>query len=139
MLLDIISIDSLTAAQIGYFGPGPDPIHYSGVNCNGGEVTLNACSRDLTPSCTSHTQDVGVTCQDACTLGDIRLVDGSSPNEGRVEICALGGLWGTICDKGLDYPDVQVACYQLGYEYSRKPISYTIHTHTHSMLSLSVF
>lgn len=52
----------------------------------------------------------GVTCDD----GDIRLQDGSTPNEGRVEIC-YNNHWGTICDDFWDSNDAAVVCRQLGY------------------------
>ena len=44
----------------------------------------------------------------------IRLVGGSSPNYGRVEV-RYGGLWGTICNDHLHFKDAKVICRQLGY------------------------
>lgn len=50
-----------------------------------------------------------------CTHGEIRLVDRSSPLEGRVEIC-LGGQWGSVCANSWTALEASVACGQLGFE-----------------------
>ena len=49
-----------------------------------------------------------------CTDGQIRLVGGNIPNEGRVEIC-ISNEWGTICDDVFTSVDAQVVCRKLGY------------------------
>ena len=49
-----------------------------------------------------------------CTNGDIRLMDGQRPSEGRVEIC-YDNQWGTVCDDSWGSTDAGVACRQLGY------------------------
>lgn len=50
-----------------------------------------------------------------CTNGDLRLVDGSTPLEGRVEIC-INHAWGTVCDRSWSIADANVVCKQLGYQ-----------------------
>ena len=52
-----------------------------------------------------------------CTNGSIRLRNGSTSMNGRVELC-LNGDWGTVCDDGWNTVDANVACGQLGYSRS---------------------
>ena len=45
---------------------------------------------------------------------ELRLVNGGSSLEGRLEVC-LNGVWGTICDQSWDDTDAGVACSQIGH------------------------
>ena len=47
-----------------------------------------------------------------CTHGDIRLEEGYTDYEGRVEVC-ISGYWRTVCDDDFDDGDALVVCRQL--------------------------
>ena len=47
--------------------------------------------------------------------GQVRLVGGAGPHEGRVEVC-YNRVYGTVCGNQFwDTIDAQVVCRQLGY------------------------
>ena len=54
-----------------------------------------------------------------CSTGQLRLMGGNIPNEGRVEIC-IDNVWGTVCDDLWSNNDATVVCRQLGYSTQGK-------------------
>lgn len=50
-----------------------------------------------------------------CPLYTVRLVGGSAPHQGRVEIF-YDGIWGTICHDYWELPEANVVCRQLGLD-----------------------
>ena len=46
--------------------------------------------------------------------GEMKLVNGTIQQEGRIEIC-LNGVWGAICDNGWNTNDAYVFCREIGY------------------------
>ena len=94
-----------------HFGEGMG--HITLFNCVGDETSLFDCFPNFQPYC-FHYEDAAVTCVEAqCNETDIRLVNGLTEYEGRVEIC-LYGNWGTVCDDFWGINNAMVVCRQLG-------------------------
>ncbi|CAC5402552.1 Neurotrypsin [Mytilus coruscus] len=95
---------------------GYDSIWLDDVQCKGTENRLTNCSYRDSPRC-NHGEDIGVKCfinPPTEDQGKLRLVGGSSGNNGRLEI-KLYNEWGTVCDDSFANVEAAVACRQLGY------------------------
>lgn len=55
---------------------------------------------------------------ESCSAGEARLVDGTSDNDGVLEICKDDeSSWGTVCNRYFDCNEAKVGCRQLGHNY----------------------
>ncbi|XP_045183820.2 scavenger receptor cysteine-rich domain superfamily protein-like [Mercenaria mercenaria] len=104
-----------------FYGEGTGNVIISNMKCDGSESDIAQCQSSTWSVSTSsggcdHTTDVGVNC---AGVTEIRLVDGTSEQSGRVEIYH-NGHWGTLSDGYFDNHDLRVICRMLGYEYSSK-------------------
>ncbi|XP_027689742.2 neurotrypsin isoform X2 [Chelonia mydas] len=114
------------SASESYLEERTGPIWLDDVSCSGKESTILQCSkREWGKHDCNHQEDVRITCHadndsHRFSLGPpIRLMDGESKKEGRVEIF-INGQWGTICDDGWSDKDAAVVCRQLGYKGSAR-------------------
>ncbi|XP_032246899.1 scavenger receptor cysteine-rich type 1 protein M130 [Phoca vitulina] len=93
-----------------HFGEGNGQIWAEEFQCEGQESHLSLCSVAPRPDGTcSHSRDVGVVCS---RYTEMRLVNGKSQCEGRVELKILGN-WGSLCNSHWDMEDAHVLCQQL--------------------------
>ncbi|XP_041475703.1 deleted in malignant brain tumors 1 protein-like [Lytechinus variegatus] len=103
---------ALEAPIAARFGRGSGRVLLNWVECDGSEDNLADCIHPGVGDYTycGHNKDAGVMC-----FIEVRLADGASENEGRVEILHEGS-WGTVCDDLWDLDDATVVCRHLGFE-----------------------
>ncbi|XP_052238674.1 scavenger receptor cysteine-rich domain superfamily protein-like [Dreissena polymorpha] len=116
--------------QLGYSGGGLSfepqysgsntPIWMTNVDCHGNETRIQYCRflETSTRGCLSNQMAARVYCFEGPGISGIqvRLVNGSEPSNGRVEIL-YGGTWGTYCVskyRGWN-SGARVVCQQLGF------------------------
>uniref|UniRef100_A0A8C4JG30 SRCR domain-containing protein n=1 Tax=Dromaius novaehollandiae TaxID=8790 RepID=A0A8C4JG30_DRONO len=115
----------------GYFGTGSGPLWRDTFHCSGTESHLGECPATAlgTPACSprhaaavncsgaSHTQGSRYTGRrravgPCCGTEPLRLVDGESRCDGRLEV-ALHGAWGRVLAQQWDSSSASVVCRQL--------------------------
>ncbi|XP_078658074.1 scavenger receptor cysteine-rich domain-containing group B protein-like isoform X2 [Branchiostoma floridae x Branchiostoma belcheri] len=91
-----------------YFPQAPEgvPTPQYVLACNGSERSLLSCNKLQVGDC-SHSEDVGLLCE-------VRLVDGDTENEGRIEL-RDGDQWYAVCGADWSGNEAAVACRQLGF------------------------
>eukprot|EP00057_Strongylocentrotus_purpuratus_P014727 XP_011669201.1 PREDICTED: neurotrypsin-like [Strongylocentrotus purpuratus] len=96
------------------FGAGTGEIVVDDLTCDGTERRIQDCRKKQlgTHNC-NHDEDIGVTCFEL----SVRLQDGNSNREGRVEVL-YNGHWGTVCDDEFDFNDAHVVCRMLGFSHA---------------------
>ncbi|XP_076454752.1 uncharacterized protein LOC143289600 isoform X2 [Babylonia areolata] len=100
-----------------HYGEGQGTIWLDQVACSGAESSLFQCAHaGVGIHDCKHSEDVGVDCApaNASSLTLVRLVNGTRPSEGRLEV-SIGGVWGTVCNNGFDVTDASVVCSMLNF------------------------
>ena len=121
-ICSVISTESIVAGSIAVARQAyPDNVLNSGISqvqCDGSEVSLLDCTVSYLSPAISSPRDAAVVCQPQstqisnCSSGDIRLVNGTTELEGRLEVC-INNVWGTVCSQGFTADDAEVVCNQL--------------------------
>ncbi len=90
------------------------------ISCTGNETTIQECTFISIHNC-GHWEDISISCPPPTNLTDgrtIRLANGTTPYEGRVEVL-VGGVWGTVCDDQWSDGNAAVVCRQMGFDVER--------------------
>ncbi|XP_071842198.1 uncharacterized protein [Apostichopus japonicus] len=121
-----------SAPPMAHFGEGTGSVLMDDVQCSGEEGRLADCVyRKVGHNC-GHSEDASVICTQV-HHGDVRLVGGTSHNEGRLEIF-LDGQWGSLCNDEFTIGNAGVVCRQLGYGDADELLLYSLAPNTPAVL-----
>ncbi|WAR24046.1 DMBT1-like protein, partial [Mya arenaria] len=95
------------------YGQGSGPVYIDEIMCYPSTASLNECRYRSYNVC-SHQRDVSIACYGPpLNISEVRLVNGTGPDDGRAEIL-INGKWGTICDDSFNINDTEAFCTMLG-------------------------
>ncbi|XP_071492852.1 scavenger receptor cysteine-rich domain-containing protein DMBT1-like [Diadema antillarum] len=116
------------APGLARFGHGSGRILLDNVDCLSYDEDIFDCYHNgfYIHNCV-HSEDAGVVCTFTGTTPpalepEVRLADGGSDREGRVEILH-DGTWSTVCDDSWDDIDADVVCRMLGFPGAEMALS----------------
>ncbi|XP_053386927.1 uncharacterized protein LOC123542089 isoform X2 [Mercenaria mercenaria] len=112
-------LDVYTYSLYGYYGFGQGPVLIDNLVCDGTESHINQCTYDVVQACSSYRYyRAEISCKHPLNVTDIRLVEGTGPYDGRVEIYS-NGLWGTACRRhGYGFEEVETFCRMLNSNFT---------------------
>lgn len=99
------------------------------VDCTGSFVCSDGMCLNSTRQCDGRRDCKGGEDEEGCedeVNFDVRLVNGSSPNEGRVEVRAHG-QWGAVCDDMWGMLEGDVVCQSLGFPLGAREVFRSSH------------
>uniref|UniRef100_A0A1X7VFB3 SRCR domain-containing protein n=1 Tax=Amphimedon queenslandica TaxID=400682 RepID=A0A1X7VFB3_AMPQE len=113
----------------GRFGLSSVNSLFQNVSCIDAPTATSLSECDLVDKCQSKCQyPIGLCCYEStggCEEGSVRLVNGSTGESGRLEVCT-NNIWGSVCGRGFSVTDAHVVCRQMGLELGEsEPIVYT--------------
>ena len=105
-------------------GSGGAPKYPEYFQCTGSELRLSHCKSFNETAPKSSGYDVNLHCPSPhcaaiCSDGEVRLVEGKTGWEGRVETC-FNQRWGVVGGNGWTLTNSHVVCNSLGYDITGK-------------------